>query len=91
MGSKESDIFPIFDNGDFEKLGNVRVPILAFFGEKEDTLVCSAQKDLEIIAPHLKNEKSETSIIENADHTYFGKEDEMARAIIKWICDIRFR
>ncbi len=88
MGSKESDIFPIFDNGDFEKLKSIKIPALAFYGEKEDTLVYSAQKDLEIVASHLKNKKSKTLIIKGADHTYFGKEDEMARAIIDWLKNI---
>lgn len=85
MGGKDADIFPIFDNGDFRKLESAKIPILAFYGENEDTLINSAQKDSEIIALHLKNEKSKTFIINNADHTYFGKEEEMVQAIIGWI------
>lgn len=85
MGSKESDIFPIFDNGDFEKLESIKIPAMAFYGENEDTLVYSAQKDLEIVASHLKNPKSKTLIIAAADHTYFGKENEAAKLIANWI------
>ena len=88
MGSKESDIFPIFDNGDFGKLESIDLPALVFYGQNEDTLVFGAQKDLEIIAPHLKNPKSKTSIVDGADHTYLGKEEAVAQAIVDWMENI---
>lgn len=85
MGGGRTDIFPIFANGDFSRLENIKIPVLAFYGENEDILIYSAQKDLEIIAPHLKNKKSKTVIIEGADHTYFDKENEAAKLIAAWI------
>jgi alpha-beta hydrolase superfamily lysophospholipase len=88
MSGKEADIFPIFDDGDFGKLENIKVPALAFYGENENTLMYSAQKDLEIIAPHLKNPRSKTFIINGADHTYFEKEGIAARMIVDWLKNI---
>ncbi len=90
MSGKEADIFPIFDDGDFGKLENIKVPALAFYGENENTLIYSAQKDLEIIAPHLKNPRSKTFVINGADHTYLGKEEIAARMIVDWMENILF-
>ncbi len=84
MASQEADIFPIFDNGDFGNLEKINKPILAVYGEDEDTLIFDAKKDMAIIAPHLKNPKSTTIIINGADHTYLGKEEFIARAIVDW-------
>ena len=85
MGGKEPNIFPIFDNGDFGKLESINLPALVFYGQNEDTLVFGAQKDLEIIASHLKNPRSKTFIIENADHTYLDKKEFIARLIVDWV------
>lgn len=88
MGGGRTDIFPIFNNGDFSRLENIKIPALAFYGENEDTLIYSAQKDLEIVASHLKNPKSKNLIIVAADHTYFGKEEIVAQAIVGWVAGL---
>jgi alpha-beta hydrolase superfamily lysophospholipase len=88
MGGKDVDIFPIFDNGDFGKLESIDLPALVIYGENEDTSVFGAKKDLEIIAPHLKNKKSKTLIVDGVDHTYFGKEEIITREIINWLKEI---
>jgi hypothetical protein len=31
----KADIFPVFENGNFEKLERIKMPILAFYGSKE--------------------------------------------------------
>jgi pimeloyl-ACP methyl ester carboxylesterase len=83
-GSK-ANIFPIFENGDFAKLENIKVPVLAFYGGKEDICINSPKQDLETIARHLKNPKSKTFIIDDADHTYLGFENKVSRSIVDWI------
>jgi len=88
MGGARTDIFPIFDNGDFSRLESVDIPALAFYGGNEDTLVHSARKDLEIIASRLKNQKSKTLIIPGADHTYFEKEETVAQTIADWVAGL---
>jgi alpha-beta hydrolase superfamily lysophospholipase len=34
-----ANIFPIFDNGNFGKLENIKVPVLVFYGSEEDTII----------------------------------------------------
>jgi pimeloyl-ACP methyl ester carboxylesterase len=80
-----ANIFPIFENGDFGRLENIKVPVLAFYGSKEDTVVNSAQIDLETIAKYLTNPKSKTFIINGADHTYLGFENQIADGIAGWL------
>jgi alpha-beta hydrolase superfamily lysophospholipase len=83
-----ANIFPIFENGDFGQLENVKVPVLAFYGSKENTVVNSGQIDLEIIARHLTNPKSKTFIIDGADHSYLNFETQIANSIANWIKEI---
>jgi len=83
-----ANIFPIFENGKFEQLGNIKVPVLVFYGSKEDTIVNTPQKDLEIIKSHLSNQKSKTFIIEGANHTYLNFENQVATAIVNWLKEI---
>lgn len=81
----KANIFPIFGNGNFEKLDNIKIPILAFFGSKEDLCVYSPREDLRIITEHLKNPQSETVIIDGANHTYLGYENQIASLVIDWL------
>lgn len=80
-----ADIFPIFDQGDFGRLENLSIPVLAFYGSKEDTIVNSPSQDLAAIATHFKNKRSHNFIMEGADHGYLGFDKQIAAAVIDWI------
>jgi pimeloyl-ACP methyl ester carboxylesterase len=86
--NSKANIFPIFENGDFKKLENIKIPVLAFYGAKETICIDSPAKDLEIIASHLKNPKSKTFVIDGADQTYFGFEKQISEAVVKWLQEI---
>lgn len=81
----KANIFPVFENGNFEKLENIAIPVLAFYGAKEDFCINSPKQDLEIIAKYLKNKKSKTNIIVGADHAYLNFEGRVAQEITGWL------
>lgn len=80
-----ANIFPIFDKGSFKELAGIKIPVLAFYGSKENTAVFSPQEDLKIVGSHLTNPKSKKLIFDGADHTYLGYEDEVALTIVNWL------
>jgi len=81
----KANIFPVFENGNFEKLENIKIPVLAFYGSKENLCVNSPKEDLAIIASHLKNKNSKTAIIDGADHTYHKCENQVADLVVNWL------
>ena len=83
-----ANIFPIAHSDDFIKLKNIKKPIPDFYGSEEDITINSPEIDLGIIAKNLVNKKSETFIIDGANHTYLGFEDQAANSVAKWIKEI---
>lgn len=86
--NSKANIFPISGNGEFKELADIKIPVLAFYGSKEDIAILSPQDDLEIIGKHLGNPKSKKLIVSGADHTYLGHEDGIANEIATWIKEI---
>jgi len=81
----KANIFPVFENGNFEKLKNIKIPILAFYGSKENLCINSPKEDLATIANHFKNKNSKTAIVDGADHTYHKQEKQVADSITDWL------
>lgn len=81
----KANIFPIFENGGFGKLENIKIPALALYGSKENLCVNSPKEDMKTIASHFKNQNSKTAIIDGADHTYHQHEKQIADLIVSWL------
>lgn len=82
------DVFNTYDKEKSSVLSKIKVPILAFFGSKDDAAILPLEEALEIIKSKAKNcPQFDTEIIENASHVYFGKEKEVSDLIIKWVKD----
>ncbi len=81
-----ADIFNVYDLGKPSLLADAKVPIFAFFGGKDDAAIGSPQKNLEILRSKARGAPAfDIAVIEDASHGYFGKEKEMAQAIITWL------
>ena len=64
----------------------IKQPILALYGENDDSFVKSAQEDLDDLKNMATNCKSfTTKIIPGANHPYDGKESEFSEVILNWI------
>lgn len=61
-------------------ISRVRCPLLAFYGTNEDEAI----EQLETIRTHAGG-PCETQLIQNADHSYVGRQREVSRQIVAWI------
>jgi alpha-beta hydrolase superfamily lysophospholipase len=83
---KPIDVFNTYDKDKPSILKEIRVPILAFYGSKDDAAILPLQESLKIIKNKTTNcPQFDTGIIEGAPHSYFGHEKEMAEIIIRWL------
>jgi pimeloyl-ACP methyl ester carboxylesterase len=83
-----ANIFSIFDKGAFKEVAGIKVPVLALYGSRENTVIFSPQEDLKIIGSHFTNPKSKKLIFDGADHTYLGHESEIALFIAGWVKEV---
>lgn len=80
------DIFNTYDKDKPSLLSEIKVPTLAFFGSKDDAVIMQPREALEIIKSKATNApRFDTDVIEDAPHSYFGKETEMAQRIVSWL------
>lgn len=80
------DVFNTYDKNQSSILAEVKIPTLAFLGENDDAAILQQQEALEIIKSKAVNAPIfDISIIEDAPHSYFGKEKQMAETIINWL------
>lgn len=80
------DIFNTYGRDKPSLLSEIKVPTLAFFGSKDDAVIMPPREALEIIKNKASNApRFDIDIIENAPHSYFGKEAEMAQKIVSWL------
>jgi len=83
-----ADVFPVLRNPpDFPELASVTVPLLAFYGEYDDSHVLSSPRaDLDRIKARASGSPSiSTTIISDANHNYEGREKELADVVLKWL------
>ena len=80
------DIFNTYDKNKPSLLSEIRIPTLAIFGEKDDASILPQAQALAVIKSKATNSPSfDTEIIKGANHSYFGKEKEMAKVIVDWL------
>lgn len=80
------DIFNTYDKTKPSLLSEIRIPILAFLGEKDDAAIMPPREALEIMKAKATNApKFDIDIISDAPHSYFGHEKEMARKLADWL------
>lgn len=80
------DIFNTYDKTKPSSLSEIRIPTLAFLGEKDDAAIMPPKEALEIIKGKATNApRFDIDIIPGAPHSYFGHEKEMAHAIVNWL------
>jgi dienelactone hydrolase len=68
-------------------VARVTCPILAFYGSEEEW--CGTAVDLERVRSNARAaERVDTTIIDGADHVYWGKASKIARLIGDWVDDL---
>lgn len=80
------DIFSVYDEQKSSLLANIRVPTLVFLGEHDDAVTTSSPHALACLKQKAGSAASfETTVIDGANHGYFGKEKEMTETILEWL------
>ena len=68
-------------SGDLTELKQIKVPVLAVFGSKDDY-----EKEPKKTLNFLENALSwDTKLIKNIDHWFFDKEKEIGKSIVSWL------
>ncbi len=89
---EQSDLNRIWDfykkDYDFPFLQKIKMPVKAILGEKDEfvnypNLEVSTKSSLEVIKKYIKN--SETVLIPNSNHTFFGFEKEVANEVASFL------
>lgn len=85
----KTNLFPFSDpQGSFEALAKVTVPLLVFYGTKEEPVVIPTGTCLERIQKEAEEAPSvSTHVIRGAPHNYLGFEGEIAKTVSEWIRD----
>ena len=85
-GSPE-DTFPTYDKkATFDALSNISVPLFFCFGEHEEHLLRSPEKELAILERHATSSPAiETCIIPKAGHSFAMQEKPLAQALFSWL------
>jgi alpha-beta hydrolase superfamily lysophospholipase len=70
-------------------LSNIKVPILAILGDKDDIIMKSPEEDLLTIKTEARScPKFDYRIIKGAPHSYFAHEQELADTILGWLNNV---
>ncbi|MBQ2938441.1 MAG: DUF1749 domain-containing protein [Clostridia bacterium] len=70
---------------DFEELNNIKVPLFMRWGNNKELIVQKADELCEFLQSKIKNEDLDIGYIDEANHSYSGKEEILANEIAKYI------
>ena len=80
------DIFPYHSEKPWRKFRRINMPILLCVGKKDEWLDRPLEKYFEAFRKNVsKSSRLKTVAIASADHSFHGKEKELAKNIVKWI------
>ena len=75
-------------NYDFEKLNNIKVPLFMRWGNDKELIKQDAKELADFMRNKIINENKDINYIENANHSYNGKEDVLANEINSFLLKI---
>lgn len=71
-------------DGPLKEFASIKVPILAMFGTKEEFAVKRVRACLKILEGKSKSENYRWHVVKGANHSFKGREAELARLIARW-------
>ena len=83
----EIDFAKYSEENGFEKLNNIKIPLMMRWGNHNEMILQSADELVKLMNQKIVNENKDINYIDGADHGYNDKEDILARQIIKFIKD----
>ena len=73
---------------DFKELNNISVPLFMRWGDKNEMIEQSAEDLTHFMKSKIVRNNCDISYIAGADHSYNGKEDELAKQMVSFISTI---
>ena len=83
--NKEIDFANYGEDSKFEKLNQIKVPLMMRWGNKNEMILQKADELVKIVNNSIINSNKDIDYIDGADHGYTGKEEELANQIINFI------
>ncbi len=76
------------ENDNLEVLNKFKVPLFFRWGTVNEILTLEVEKQVDFIKRKIKNDYIDASFIEGANHSYYGKEKELAEEIAAFLTNI---
>ena len=73
------------EEDNFEVLNSFKVPLFFRWGNVNEILSLDVQKQVEFIKRKINNKNLDANFIDGANHSYYGKEQELASQIVSFI------
>ncbi len=82
-----ADVFPVLRNPKiWTELASIKIPILCFYGEYDDTFIKSIKEDMGLIESKATSCPNFTKhILKLANHNYVNQEDALSEFLYDWI------
>ena len=76
------------ENGNFDVLNSFKIPLLFRWGNVKEILLMDVNKQVDFVKAKIHNEKMDVGYIDGADHSYHGKEEQLAYEITEFLKNI---
>lgn len=83
--NKEIDFAKFGEDQELKKLNNIEVPLFMRWGNVNEMIVQKAEELADIVNNIITNPYKDINYIDGANHSYEGKEEELAKQIIEFI------
>lgn len=83
--NKEIDFAKFGEDQELKKLNNIEVPLFMRWGNVNEMIVQKAEELADIVNNIITNPHKDINYIDGANHSYEGKEEELAKQIIEFI------
>ena len=77
------------ENCKYEYLNNIKIPLFMRWGEINEIIKLTAKEQTEMINKKITNPNKDISYIKDANHSYEGKEEMLAKEISKFLINLK--
>ena len=86
--NQEIDFAKFGEDNELEKLNNIQVPLFMRWGNDNEMIVQKAEELVDIVNKIITNPHKDINYIDGANHSYDGKEEELAKQIVEFVKSI---
>lgn len=83
--NQEIDFANFVEDEELRKLNHITVPLFMRWGNVKEMILQEAGELVELLSKKIMNLRKDINYIEGANHSYEGKEEELAEQIVKFI------